>query len=520
MPGPIPMGPFSMPMYRDFVPEKIRPWIYLVFLVFFQLTGCIYLGSASSIVGSTGLMSTDVMFIGLCNVIGVNMPFPLLFRFKFRFTNHQLLLNAALMIALCNFLALFTTNVPLLAVLSFLAGFFKLCGTFECASNIQLWFAPGRDFQIFFPVLYIIVVGDIYLQGWLAGIVTYYFQDWQLMNWLVIGLMLVVVLTVYVLTKNYRWMKPLPLISVDWLGCVLWSALMMEVVFLFEYGEYYNWIDGFEWRMGVAFLLITLVLTLWREGTIRHPYISLDAFHYKTLVPTLGLYLMAEWMNTTPKVLQNAFMGGIEHWGMLTTSHLELLGWLGTLLGCLFTLYWCKVLRMKYTRLLTVGGMALLGYQVILYFSITPDLPLEYLYFPLILRGFGYAIYFTALTIYLEELMPFQHFFMGLTISGFMRNGPVEAIMSGIYSFGLRHQMADTVAAGIQWDMQQIMMISLKQLYGVTCILGFAFLMALMLYDVQPVRSTLKKIPSWNAVGREVKKDVREILVRHRRNES
>ena len=68
--------------------------------------------------------------------------------------------------------------------------------------------------------------------------------------------------------------------------------------------------------------------------------------------------------------------------------------------------------------------------------------------------------------------------------------------------------------------MQQIMMISLKQLYGVTCILGFAFLMALMLYDVQPVRSTLKKIPSWNAVGREVKKDVREILVRHRRNES
>ena len=509
MPGPIPTGPFSMPMYRDKVPEKIRPWIYVVFLFFFQLTGCIYLGAASHIVGSTGTMTYDIMFIGFCNVIGVNMPFPLLFRFKFRFTNRQLLINAALVIAICNFLAMHTTSVPVLAALSFLAGFFKLCGTFECASNIQLWMAPGRDFHIFFPLLYSIVVGDIYLQGWMTGVLTYFFQDWHMMNWFIIGLMLFIALTVFVLTKNYRFMKPLPLISVDWLGCLLWSAMMMEVVFLFEYGEYYNWIDGYNWRLGVVFFIITLALTLWRESYIRHPYISLKAFQYKTLIPTLGLYLIAEWLNTTPKVLQNAFMGGIEHWGMLTTSRLELIGWGGTVLGCLFTLYWCKVLRMKYTRLLTVGGFALVGYQVMMYFYITPDLPITRLIIPLLLRAFGYAIYFTALTIYLEELMPFEHFFMGLTISGFIRNSPVEAIMGGLYSFGIRHQVADTVASGIQWDMQQIVMISIKQLYGITCILGVAFLLLLMLYNVQPIRDTLKRIPSWYAVGKNLKKELK-----------
>lgn len=506
-----------MPMYREGVPKPIRPWIYLLFLFLFQLTGCWYLGAAASITGSTGLMQTDVMFIGLCNVIGVNMPFPLLFRFKFRFTNHQLLINAALVIALCNLLALFTTSVPLLCALSFLAGFFKLCGTFECASNIQLWMAPGRDFQIFFPILYIVVVGDIYLQGWLAGVVTYAFQSWQMVNWLVIGLMLFVALSVFVLTRNYRFMKPLPLVSVDWLGCLLWSALMMEAVFLFEYGEYYNWTDGREWRMGVLFLVVTLAVTLWREGNIRHPYIDLGAFRYKTLVPTLALYLIAEWMNTTPKILQNAFTTGIEHWGMLTNAHLELYGWLGTALGCLFTLYWCKVLRQKYTRLLIVGGLALVAYQVMMYFYIVPDLPLQRLYLPLVLRAFGYAIYFTALTIYLEELMPFQHFFMGLTISGFMRNGPVEAIMGGLYSYGIRHYIADSAAIGIQWDMRQITMMAIKRLFGVTCLLGIAFLLALMLYNVQPVRSTLKKMPSWFAVGRTVRKDVRETLSRHRR---
>lgn len=505
-----------MPMYRDRVPKKLRPWIYLFFLFSFQLTGCYYLGAAQQITGTTGLMQTDVMFIGLCNVIGVNMPFPLLFRFKFRFTNHQLLINAALVIAACNLLAMFTTSVPLLAVLSFLAGFFKLCGTFECASNIQLWMAPGRDFQIFFPILYIFVVGDIYLQGWLTGVVAYTWQDWQMMNWLIIGLMLLVALAVLILTKNYRMMKPLPLISVDWLGCILWSALMMEVVFLFEYGEYYNWIDGKQWRMGVLFFTVTLCLTIWREAFIRHPYISLKAFGYKTLLPTLGLYFVAEWMNTTPKVLQSAFIAGIEHWGTLTSSHLELFGWVGTLFGCLFTLYWCKVLRQKYTRLLTVGGVALVAYQMMMYFLISPDLPLQMLYMPLILRAFGYAIYFTALTIYLEELMPFQHFFMGLTISGVMRNGPVEAIMSGLYSYGLRRYVADSSAIGIQWDMAQIEMIAIKRLFGLTCILGVLFLIALAAYNLQPVRSTLKRIPSWWSVGKSVKREVHEVISRHK----
>lgn len=509
MAGPIPVGPFSMPMYREWVPKPIRPWIYLVMLVMFQLTGCVYLGVASHIAGTTGLMHDDIMFIGICNVVGVNMPFPLLFRFKFRFTNRQLLLNAALVIAVCNLLALTTTFLPLLCVLSFLAGFFKLCGTFECASNIQLWFAPNRDFKIFFPVLYIMVVGDIFLQSWLSGIITYYY-DWQHVNLFITALMLVVVLTVFLLTKNFRMMKPLPLISVDWLGCVLWSLLLCGVVWLFNYGEYYNWWDGAVWRMGLLMTLLVGFMTIERARHIRHPYISLDAFKYKNLLPLLGLYFVAEWMNTTPKVLQNAFTGGILHWGWITTNHFELVGWVGNLLGCLFTLWWMKGLKLKYTTLLTIGGFGLVAYQVMMYFYVTPTLNIERLYLPLLCRAFGYAIYFTALTIYMEELMPFQHFFMGLTISGIMRNGPVEAIMSGAYSFGMRHHVAENLVRGINLDPMQATLVSIKQLFGITCLLGIAFLLVLLLWNVQPVRSTMKKIPHWNALGRMIRRQVKE----------
>lgn len=495
-------------MYHDFVAKPLRPWIYLLFLVLFQLTGCIYLGSAQNIAGSTGMMTTDVMFIGLCNVVGVNMPFPLLFRFKFRYPNKNLLINASLVIAVCNLLAIHTTSVLLLAVLSFLAGFFKLCGTFECASNIQLWMAPGRDFSIFFPLLYIVVVGDIYLQGWLASVITYYYS-WPMVNLCMVCLMLFVALMVFMLTKKFYLRKPLPLISVDWLGCVLWSMVMLEIVWIFTYGEYYNWTDGRPWRVTVAMLLATVYFCIQRARHIRHPYISMEPFSHRRLYPLLGLFFVAEWLNTTPKVLQNAFTASIMHWEGLTLSRLDLLSWGGTVLGCLFTLWWMKCLHQRYTRLLAVGAMGLVAYQVMMYFIVSPELCIEALYLPLLLRAFGYAIYFTALTIYLEELLPFQPFFMGLTLTGFARNGPVEAMMNGAYGFFLRYKVADNIARTASTAPLQSVLVSIKQLYGVTCLLGCLFLLLVLLYDVQPLRSTMKKIPHWAALGRRMARDLR-----------
>lgn len=183
---------------------------------------------------------------------------------------------------------------------------------------------------------------------------------------------------------------------------------------------------------------------------------------------------------------------------------------MGAIAGCLFCLFWCKVLRQKYTRLLTVGVMAMVCYPVMMYFLIDPGLPLQALYLPTFLRSFGNAIFFCMLTIYLEELMPFQHFFMGLTMAGIIRNGPVSAMCSGLYSFGIRHQMADNMARGLPYDASNLLMISIRQLYGITCLIGLAVLLVFLLWDIQPVRSTLKKMPAWNFVGKLVRKSLKE----------
>ena len=78
----------------------------------------------------------------------------------------------------------------LLCALSYVAGFFKLCGTFECMSNIQLWMTAKRDFTIFFPLLYCVVLGNMSLSPWMTEELTYVFQSWHAMHWFMAACML------------------------------------------------------------------------------------------------------------------------------------------------------------------------------------------------------------------------------------------------------------------------------------------------------------------------------------------
>ena len=295
-------------------------------------------------------------------------------------------------------------------------------------------------------------------------------------------------------------------ISLDYLGCILWSAWMLEFIFFFTYGEHYNWLDSKIMQMDVLLFIFTGYFCIQRMFHIRHPYIEPAAWKYKRLIPLLILFAFVEFMGSTPKVLQTTFTGGVLHFGNITTNVLNFVEWTGAIAGCLFCLFWCKVLHQKYTRLLTIGVATMVCYPVMMYFLIDPGLNIEALYLPCFLRSFGNAIFFCMLTVYLEELMPFQHFFMGLTMAGIIRNGPMSAMCSGLYSFGLRYQMADNMSRGLPYDATNLLMLSIRNLYGITCLIGIAVLIIFLLWDVQPVRSTLKKMPSWNFVGKRMKK--------------
>ena len=49
-----------MPMFRSFVPEVVRPWLYVLLAFCFQFSGGVYLGAMPDVVGEHALMREDV----------------------------------------------------------------------------------------------------------------------------------------------------------------------------------------------------------------------------------------------------------------------------------------------------------------------------------------------------------------------------------------------------------------------------------------------------------------------------
>lgn len=361
---PVLNGPFTMPMFRDFVPRALQPWIYIFMAATFQLSGGIYLGALNEMIGGMALMREDLMMCLYANLAGMAIYFPILFRMKFRFTNRTLLTAAAAGALVCNLVVPHVRLLPLLWAVCFVEGMCKIQGTFECMSTIQLWITPQRDFTAFFPVLHIVILGCMQLSTIITTALMHHYH-WVWMHLLVSALMVVDLLIVRLCTRHFRIVRKMPLYGIDWLGVLLWVALLLQVAYLFDYGEWYDWWYSPVMRRLAVTSVATLALCLWRMNTIRHPYIEPRMWSYRHLFPILILITLVEMLLATEHVLEGAFYEQTMHYDATVSVLVTRWVLVGVLAGCGFAYWWMHVRRMSYVRLLTVGIAALAAYACI-----------------------------------------------------------------------------------------------------------------------------------------------------------
>lgn len=493
--------PFSMPMFREFVPDWLRPWIFIIFIVVIQLNNGWYLGSLMNLAGSFSFTTEEVMMVGMSAVVGACVAFPFLFRFKFRFTNKQLLLFWFSVHIVCNIMLITLRSVPLLCIFSFFSGFSKLTNTFECASNVQLWVAPKRDFRLWFPFMYVMVFGNMALNQWLCVNVNYTFGSWKMMHWMMIGLMLCLWLTAFCLLRNVRFMPKKPLKGMDWMGALLWVLMMIEGVWIFTFGEYYNWWDGQVFRVVVLMFALTLFFAIYRMLHCRHPYIEPAVFSYRIFIPVLLMFAMAEIFNGTPKALQNVFTSGAMGWGSVASSQFSLYELIGCALACLFALHWYKTFHLtELYKLMGLGFVCLVAYHVMMYFMIAPDINIQKMILPVILRNFGYILVQLVLTLYITDTVSGPHIFQCLVVVGFVRNGFFASITAGTLNFFLRGAKASAATYALPYQGLDALLVPVKQMLGWICLLGIAFLFIYFLFDLAYFRSGFRKLLYWRYV--------------------
>lgn len=515
-----------MPMMRSFVPRRLQPWLYVFMAVTFQLSGGLYMGTLSHMMGETTLMREDLQMCLYANLAGMAIYFPLLFRMKFRFTNKTLLAAAALTVLACNALVTCTTFLPLLWALCFIEGIGKIQGTFECMSTIQLWMTPKRDFTVFFPLLHIIILGSMQVSDLLSTWLAYYFH-WTGMQWFMCGVMLIDLLVLTCCTRHFRIVKKFPLLGIDWLGGLLWALLLLEVAYFLCYGDYYDWFNSRVMRLMIPIIFVTLLLCLGRMFHIRHPYYEPQMWTYRHLLPILLLITLVEMLLASEHVLEEVFCSEVMHYSDMVSVLLDWPMLAGVLAGCLLAYWWMHLRRFSYIRLLAVGLAAVALYLTGFYFTVSSDIALWQLALPTLCRGVGYAILSATFMVCLEEIMTFQHFFQALSVFNMLHMVAGGVMGAALYTQGFKYYVADNLSRygqnlnrvmlsrpGTQMAelsdrfMTGIMEISIKQMFGWIAYGCLILLLLFLLYDT-PIRRQLKRMPSWTSLRKDVARQLK-----------
>lgn len=517
-----PQGPFDIPDVPDYIPRRLKPYLFIFFVLIVQFSGGVYLAAVTDMVGSTALMQEDILMAGYASIIGLAINFAVMFRIKFRFSVRTQLLASAIVLIAANVICATTTSVPLLVVTCFVAGWFRMQATFACNSTIQLWLTPVRDMAIFFCYVYIIVDSVIQLSG-IATIYTAFFSQWEYMHWIMTGLLALMMIMVLILVKPVRGPMFIPLLGIDWIGAILWACFMMCFTFICVYGNYFDWWDSIEIRGAALIGLVSLVINLWRASFLHHPYISFRAMKNHNVIRATGVYLVFFTLIATEHVFEHSYASNILGFDETNLIDLNWYVFAGIIVGCAFTYFTFALRKWRYKTMTAIAFALAIVYLAYFYFMIDYGIEKEMLFIPLFFRGAAAVIIsIVFLTSIVQSGLPFQVFPQALTINGF--TGAVMGATLGPAIIGevLRHTMAKNAALigagmtntnpdiaftplGRLYGMvqTQALIVSMKEIYGWLLIIAIASLLVIIL-SYSPTRP-FAIFPKWSTIRRVIK---------------
>ncbi len=522
-----PQGPFDIPDIPNYVPRRLKPWIFIFFVLIIQFSGGIYLAAASDMVGTTALMQEDILMAGYASLIGMAINFAVMFRLKFRFSNRISLLICGIVLILANVICAHTNSVPVLVLTCLIAGWFRMWATLACNSTIQLWITPVRDMSVFFCFVYILVDGVIQLSG-IFTVYVAFFSQWEYMHWIMIGLLALMLLMVLILVKPVKGGMQIPLLGIDWIGAVLWSAFMLCFTFVCVYGNFYDWWDAVEIRYATLFGIIFLGINLWRATFLHHPYISFLAMRNHNVIRATVIYLVFNTLLATEHVFEHSYAATILGFDELNLVDLNIYVLVGIIVGCTLTYYTFAKNKWRYKTMTAIAFFFATLYLAYFYFLIDYGVEKEMLFVPLFCRGLASVIIsIVFLTSIKESGLHFFVFPQALTLNGF--TGAVMGATFGPAVIGefFKHVMAKNASliGSVMTDLNvdalhipmgqlyglvqtQALIVSMKEIYGWLLMVALISL-TVILVSYGPARPSAI-FPKWKTVRRIIRQMVHQ----------
>lgn len=524
-----PQGPFDIPDIPNFVPRRLKPWLFIFFVVIIQFSGGVYLAAASDMVGTTALMQEDILMAGYASLIGMAIDFCVMFRMKFRFSNRVTLLASSIVLIAANLISTNTGSVPVLVATCFVAGWFRMQATLAINSTIQTWITPERNMAVFFCFVYILVDGVIQLSG-VASVYATFMYRWEYLHWFMTGMLVLLMVMVTLLVRPVKGPVRIPLLGIDWIGAGLWSVFMLCFTYVCVYGDFHDWWESREIVLATCLGLACLALNLWRATFLHHPYISYQAMRNRNVWRAAMVYLVFNTIMATEHVFEHGYAATVLGFDDTNLIDLNWYVFAGIAVGCAFTYFTFATRRWRYKTMTAVAFSLAAVYLAYFYFTIDYGVEKEALFIPLFCRGVASVI---ISIVFLTSMTPGEsklHFFVfpqALTLNGFA--GAVMGATLGPALIGewLQHAVARNAAliGSVMTDVNQAaahmrlgelygivqvqaLVVSMKEIYGWLLIAALLSIV-LIICSYSPVRLS-SVFPRWSTIRRGLMRRVRK----------
>ncbi len=477
-------------MFKSWVPHSVRFWTLMLYILFFQFTGGVYVASISQIQGELAFISEDVTMASYCSLIGLNMIFPVLFRWKFYFYTRQMWFVASIGSLVCAVAAYYCEMPWLFCAICLAAGYFKLMGMFATVSNVQLNWTPTRSFGVFLPIIFMFVLGTVQLSNITSTYLAYY-ANWKLMYCLIVVMMLAIDASVYFMMKpDHRCGPFVPLKGVDWIGHLLWTGVCVAGAYVCNYGEHYEWWQSRQICAGTMIFLVLLLLAIGRMMSLgERAFITPSAFTHPITYFLLVLLMGVNVMLGAAHYVQPILINGILGYDSLNANDLNWPQLAGIIMGAIFVFWAIIKLKWSLRRLFFCNLCIFLAYAITMYFISVPQTPKHYLAVPIFMLGFADVMIETTATFALSQKVPWPVFFPNITIIGFIRCGMGTSAGAAIIerafaAYARKYGPLDAV----------------RECFGLSAWVLLAMLVLILATNLKPAAVTL--VPKWSTVLR------------------
>ncbi len=478
---------YNKGLYHDWVPKPVQLLLIVLLMAVVMPLGGVYTGNISYMVGGTGALSEYYIWANYASTIGMGAAMPIVLRLKMRFKIRDKITFVMMLLGILNYINATTSEPAVIIGSSLLIGFCKMIVSIELFLPVMTMIGNrGMFYGVFYG--FVLVINQ--LAGYWAVEVSVLY-NWQQFFIVVSVLCFVMALLQWIFMHNQYFALKVPLHYIDWLSILLFVSTFMFSAYVFAFGKQQDWPNSTKIiNAGIA-AFVSFALLVIRQTHLKRPYLSFKIFSRNNVLHGLFMLLCLGMFMATAS-LQNIFAVGVLGYDQLTNARLNLLMIPGILLAGTIAVFWFK--KDKPLKMYIFSGFAaMLGYSVIMYFSMVMEFSYDNWYLPLFLKGYGMTSLFISVWFYTLDKLELDDMLAAIGLALVWRTFLTIGLFSALFSwFQYQFQIvslgnlavymdgmtvtSQNVAANLKIIQLNAMIAANKKIFGYIVVAGFVIL--------------------------------------------